>query len=51
MKSAQAVADMFKLCQSRKANLILNVVASPDGLIEQEYIDRLMDIRKLAFGK
>ena len=51
MKSTKAVADMFKLCQSRKTNLLLDVAPSQEGLIEQVYIDRLVEIRKLAFGK
>ena len=51
MKSAKAVADMLKLCQSRKTNLLLDVAPSQEGLIEQAYIDRLVEIRKLALGK
>ena len=51
MKSAKTVAEMLKLCQSRKTNLLLDVPPSPDGLIEQVYIDRLVEIRKLTFGK
>ncbi len=51
MKSAKTAADMLNLCQSRKSNLLLDVAPSQEGLIEQEYIDRLVEIRKLTFGK
>jgi len=51
MKSAKTVADMLNLCQSRKSNLLLDIAPSQEGLIEQVYIDRLVEIRKLTLGK
>jgi alpha-L-fucosidase len=45
------VSGMIKLCNSRNTNYLLDVPPGRDGLIEDEYIKRLAEIKKSMAGE
>ena len=47
LQKAEKLAGMLKLCNSRNTNLLLDVPPDRDGLIEEIYIKRLMEIKKI----
>jgi len=47
LQNAGVVSNMIKLCNSRSTNYLLDVPPGPEGLIEQPYIQRLAEIKKL----
>jgi len=51
IKSAEEVVDMLKLCNSRRANYLLNVAPDKSGLIPAYSVERLQQIGKLLRSK
>ncbi len=51
VKSAEEVVDMLKLCNSRRANYLLNVVPDRSGLIPAYSVERLRQVGKLLAEK
>ena len=47
LQSSEQIADMLKLCNSRSTNLLLDVPPDRDGVIEDCYIKRLMEVKKI----
>ena len=47
LQNAEKIADMLKLYNSRNTNLLLDVPPDRDGLIDQFYIKRLMEVKKI----
>ena len=48
LQDAYQIADMLKLCNSRSTNLLLDVPPDRDGLIEDFYIKRLMEVKNIV---
>jgi alpha-N-arabinofuranosidase len=51
VKSAEEVMDMLKLCNSRRANYLLNVSPDRSGLIPDYSVKRLTQVGKLLAAK
>jgi len=48
LQEAEKIGEMLKLCNSRNTNLLLNVSPDRNGLIDEVYIKRLMEISKFV---
>jgi alpha-L-fucosidase len=48
LQKAEKIGSILKLCNSRNTNLLLDVPPNPDGLIEDLYVKRLMEIKKIV---
>ncbi|MFO1476739.1 MAG: glycoside hydrolase family 127 protein [Verrucomicrobiota bacterium] len=47
MQTAEQIVDRLKLCNSRKANYLLDVPPDPEGLISGPQLERLQDVAAL----
>lgn len=47
IQSAEEIVKMLKLCNSRRANYLLNVPPNRDGLIPDLYVERLKEIGQM----
>jgi alpha-L-fucosidase len=47
LQSAEQIANMLNLCNSRSTNLLLDVPPNREGVIEDFYIKRLMEVKKI----
>jgi alpha-L-fucosidase len=48
LKEPQQIAGMLKLCNARGTNLLLDVPPNKDGIIEDLYIRRLMEVKDMV---
>ncbi len=46
VKKAEDIGNMIKLCNSRNTNYLLDVPPGRDGLIEDSYVNQLIEIKK-----
>lgn len=51
LQSAEDIVKMLKLCNSRRANYLLNVPPNRDGLIPEAYVERLREVGRLVGAK